>query len=108
MSSAVCFQKPQRKLSVQMSAILMVLEADPYLKEMLSPHIDLDLDSIRWDRIFQFRLSSGHSTVVSFIYGIWTDEPRPRANVFGGALNLTPKLQAAILNALALRWGLTP
>ena len=106
MSSAICFQKSQRKLSVQMRAVLMILEADPYLKNMLSPHIDLDLESIRWDRIFQFRLSSGHSTAVSWLYGIWTDEPRPRSNVFDGSLNLTPKLQAAILNALALRWGL--
>lgn len=107
MSSAVCFQKPQKKLSFQMRAILMVLEADPYLKDMLSPHIDLNLESIRWDRIFQLRLCSGHSTVVSWIYGIWTDEPRPRANMFSGALNLTPKLQTALLNALALRWGLS-
>ncbi len=106
MSSAFSFRKPQRKPSIQMKAILMVLEADPYLNDMLSPHIDLDLETIRWDRIFQIRFSSGHSTVVSWLYGLWTDEPRPRANVFGGSLNLTPKLQAAILNAMALRWGL--
>ncbi len=106
MAPAFCFQKPQRKLSVQMRAVLMVLEADPYLKDMLSPHIDVELETIRWDRIFPIRFGSGHSTVVSWLYGLWTDEPRPRANVFNGSLNLTPRLQAAILQALALRWGL--
>lgn len=81
MSSAICFQNPQRRLSIQMRAVLMVLEADPYLKDALSQHIDLNLETIRWDRIFQLGLSSGQSTVVGWIYGLWTDEPRPRANL---------------------------
>jgi hypothetical protein len=99
-------QVPQRKLSVQMRCVLTVLEADSYLKSALSPHIDLELETIHWDRIFKIPFSSGHKTAVSWIYGIWTDETRPRANVFGGALNLSAHLQTAILNALALRWGL--
>jgi hypothetical protein len=106
MSHAICFQGPQRKLSTQMRAVLMILEADPYLKDALSPHIDLNLESIYWDKIFKLPFGSGHSTIVSWLYGIWTDEPRPRANLFDGSLNLSPKLQAAILKALALRWGL--
>lgn len=96
----------QRKLSVQMRAVLMVLEADQNLKDMVAPHIDLELESIRWDRIFQIRFGSGHSAVIAWLYGLWTDEPRPRSNVFDGSLWLPPRLQVATLNALALRWGL--
>ncbi len=106
MSQAIRFQKLQRRPSVQIRAVLMILEADPYLKKALSPYIDLNLESIYWDEIFEIPFGSGHSALVSWAYGIWTDEPRPRANVFDGSLNLSPKLQAAVLNALALRWGL--
>jgi len=96
----------ERKPSTQMRAVLMVLNADPFLKAVVSPHVDLNLESIYWDKIFKLSMSSGYSAAIAWLYGIWTDEPRPRANIFDGALNLSPALQAAILNALALRWGL--
>jgi hypothetical protein len=102
----VSMPRPQRKMSVQMRCVLTVLEADPYLKTALSPHIDFHLESINWDRIFELRLGSGHSTVVSWLYALWVDEPRPDSNVFGGTFNLSSGLQTAILDALALRWGL--
>ena len=105
MSLAVSVSK-QSRLSLQMRCVLTVLEADPYLKEALSPHIDLNLETIRWDRIFKIHFGSGHSTAVAWLYGLWVDEPRPCGNIFDGSLNLSPKLQTAILNALALRWGL--
>ena len=103
MSSVTNFE---RMPSTQMRAVLMVLNADPFLKTAISPHVDLNLESIYWDKIFKLPLGSGHSAAISWLYGIWADEPRPRANIFDGALNLSPALQAAILNALALRWDL--
>lgn len=106
MASAICFQNRPRRLSVQMRAILMILEADPHLKAALSPHLDLNMESIYWDKIFKLPFGSDQFTIVGWIYAIWTDELRPRVNLFDGSVNLSPRVQAAILNALALRWGL--
>src|ERR1035437_3747636 len=104
MSSAICFQSRPRQLSVQMRAIIMILESDPHLKEALSPHIDLNMESIYWDKIFKLQFGPEQLTVVGWLYVIWTDELRQRVNLFDGSVNLPPRVQAAILNALALRW----
>lgn len=96
----------QRPMSVQMRCVFTVLDAAPNLRAALSPCIDLSRETIYWERISKLQLSSGERTLVAWIYGLWTDEQRPRANVFDGSLNLPPQIQIAVLKALALRWGL--
>lgn len=96
----------QKPMSVQMRCVFTVLDAASNLRAALSPYIDLNLESIYWERIFKLPLSSGERTLVSWIYGLWTDEQRPRANVFDGSITLPPQIQIAVLKALALRWGL--
>ena len=97
---------PQKKLSTQMRAVYWVLQADSDLKQRIEPHINFETETIDWPSIFKISFGSGHRAAVGWIYSIWTDEPRPRANIFDGALSMSPNLQAAVLNALALRWGL--
>jgi hypothetical protein len=89
-----------------MRAVLLVLDADPYLKQMVEPHIDFNNESIFWPQIFKIPFGSGHRAAVTFIYCIWTDELRPKSNPFGSALSMNANLQRACLQALALRWGL--
>ncbi len=79
--SSVTVTNFERKPSTQMRAVLMVLEADPYLRQAIAPFIDLNLETIYWDQISKMSLCSGQRTVVGWLYGIWTDEPRPRSNV---------------------------
>jgi hypothetical protein len=93
-------------MSVQMRCVFTILDAAPNLKVALSPFIDLSRETIYWERISKLQLSGGERTLVAWIYGLWTDEQRPRANVFDGSLNLPPQIQIAVLKALALRWGL--
>ena len=95
----------ERKLSQQMRAVLLVLNADPYLMEAVSPFINFETESIYWEKIQKLPLCSGHKSAVRWAYGIWTDE-MPKGNCFGGALNMSAFLQVAILEALCLRWGL--
>ena len=89
-----------------MRAVLKVFSADEYLMKIVEPYLDLKNDSIKWEPILKFPWSSGHRACVVWAYGLWTDDVRERANPFDSALSLSPKLQIAVLKALAFRWGL--
>lgn len=95
-----------RKHSVQMRAVLSILRSEPALFQLLSKFLDLETETIFWDEIYKLPMAAEHRIAVSWAYSIWTDQPRPRANYFEGALSMTPDLQFAVLNALAIRWGL--
>ncbi len=96
----------ERKHSVQMRAVLLILNADPHLMNSVWPFLNLETETILWDEIFKIPFGSGHRGAISWAFSAWTDELRPRANCFDGALSMTPNLKAAVLQALALRWGL--
>jgi len=98
-------QAPVRKLSQQMRAVLLIFNADPYLMSTVGPFINLETESIYWDKILKLPFGSGHKGAVRWAYGVWTDE-MPKGNCFDGALSMSPFLQVAVLEALCLRWGL--
>jgi hypothetical protein len=98
-------QSVRRMPSQQMRAVLCLLNADPNLYQRVKPFIDLDRESIYWDQISKISFGSGHRGAVTLAYGIWTDEQKPRANVFDGALSMDARLQSAALRALAIRWS---
>jgi hypothetical protein len=95
-----------RPLSQQMRAVLLIFNADPYLMDAVTPHINLETESIYWDQIYKLRLCSGHRAAVAWAYGIWTDEQRPKTNCFDLSLAMSPQLKVGVLEALCLRWGL--
>lgn len=99
-------QETQRPPSQQMRAVLTLLRADSCLFNAAIQWIDLETESIHWDQLFKMVLSSGHRNVLGWAYSIWTDEIRSKTNPFDEALSLEPALQAAVLQALAIRWGL--
>ncbi len=89
-----------------MCAVLVLLSADQFLMKSVEAFINLNTETIYWDEIFKISFGSGHRASISWAYGIWTDEMRPSANLFDGALSMSPALQSAALQALAMRWGL--
>jgi len=96
----------QKKISTQMRAVLTIFSVDPYVMEIVRPHINFNTETIHWDPIFKFGWCSGHRACVVWAYSLWTDEIRSRSNPFDAALSLGPKLQVAVLKALSIRWGL--
>ncbi len=96
---------PARKLSMQMRAVLLIFNADPYLMNAVAPFINLETESIYFDKILRLPFGSGHKAAARWAYGIWTDE-MPKGNCFDSALCMSPHLQVAVLEALCLRWGL--
>ena len=107
MSLAVAPSPSNPKLSQQMCAVLILLSADSHLIKSVEPFINLDTETILWDEILKIPFGSGHRAAISWAYGVWTDEMRPSANLFEGALSMSPALQVAALQALAKRWGLS-
>ena len=115
MSHALSIQSPNlkptqsqttREPSQQMRAVLHVLKADAHLYERVLPFIDLRNETIYWEPLLKVSFGSGHRAAITWIYGIWTDEMRPKANCFDAALSMDPTLQVAVLEALAMRWDL--
>jgi hypothetical protein len=110
MSQALAIQHftiQKRKHSLHLRAVLHVLKADSQLYARVSPFISIDTETIYWNEIFRMGFGSGHRGAVTWCYGIWVDEPRPRSNCFDAALNMEPRFQVAVLEALAMRWGLS-
>ncbi|MCM2281467.1 MAG: hypothetical protein NDI61_06430 [Bdellovibrionaceae bacterium] len=99
-------EKAERKLSTQMRAVLLIFSTDDFLLKAVSPFINLDTETIYWDQIQKIPFGSGHRAATTWAYGVWTDELRPRTNCFDAAFSMGPRLQAAVLQALALRWGI--
>jgi len=97
-------QKNQREPSTEMKAVLEILNADPFLMESVNPFIDFRNETIHWDLIFRNSFGSGHRGALLFAHAIWSDEIR--ANPFDAAFSMSPRLQAAVLKAMAMRWGL--
>ncbi len=73
-----------------MRAILLIFGADPFLLKAVEPFISLDTETIHWDQINKVAFGSGHRAAVTWAYGIWTDQQRPRANAFDSALSMSP------------------
>lgn len=104
MTTALNIQNEPRPPSNEMKAVLEILNADSFLMKAAKPHIDFENESIYWDKIFQNSFGSGYRGALLFAYSMWTDEVR--ANPFEMAFSMSPKLQIAVLKAMALRWGL--
>ena len=85
-----------KKHSVQMRAILIVLAADPDLKQMIEPHIDLQNESIYWSEILKIPCGSGHKAAITWLYGLWVDEQHPEFDVFSKAHCMDRRLQPEI------------
>jgi hypothetical protein len=98
--------RPRHRYSNELRAVLRIIEADDFLVRNVLPFIDCERESIDWDRIFSMSFGSGHYAAVTAAYGIWTDHVREGCDPFNMAFSLGPKLQLAVLSALAIRWGL--
>ena len=97
---------PQKRLSTQMCAILMIFAADPQLMTSVEPFVDLTTESVDWEGIHKTLMNSGYKAAVSFAFGLWTDRVLEGSNPFELALSMEPPLKRACLRAIALRCGL--
>ncbi len=90
----------------ELRAVITILASDPELVRKALPSVDIDRREINWDEIYSNDFGGGHSAALSFAKAIWCDKVSTEADPFDRAFAMDPKLQNAVLRALAIRWGL--
>ena len=107
MYSQSTLAKP-RQMSSQMRAVLAIFDSDPRLATAAFSAIDLRNESVDWPKIFKNLRSPDLRGAAEWAHAIWRDELPANGNPFDSALEHERKTRRAILEALAIRWGLSP
>lgn len=89
-----------------MRAVLTIFTVDEELKRKALPFVDVERDRIDWDGILANDYGGGHGAAVKWALAIWGDCVPEGADPFGRAFAMGDPLRIAVLNALAIRWGL--
>ncbi|OFZ81078.1 MAG: hypothetical protein A2603_05925 [Bdellovibrionales bacterium RIFOXYD1_FULL_55_31] len=96
---------PERKVSRQMQAILMLAEY-PMLDPILNPVIDLENETVDFSEIDYGVLSGGGKAAISWAHSIWADKVIPGLrDPFDGFGVMNRDLQRLVLMALMHRWN---
>lgn len=94
--------------SSNMKAVL-VLASHKNLRPILEPALNIERDSIDWDRFGYGGQSGGVQTVLSWAYCLFCDELPPKdwnfRDPFDGFFNLDQDIQVLVLQAMATRHG---
>ena len=90
----------------QLKAVLMIADHSA-LSGCLKPAINIETETIYWDKINYAALSGGQQTAISWAYSIWTDSQAPAEkgyrDLFDHFGSLDRELQQIILTAFAFR-----
>jgi len=90
----------------ELRAVLRIFNYDDELKVKTLPHVDLLQHSINWSKIWSNDFGGGHSAAVCWAQAIWCDRVETRSDPFDRAFVMDEGLQRAVLEALAIRWGI--
>ncbi len=96
----------EKKVSRELRAVLRIINADEELKQKALPYISIPHETIDWDGIWKNDFGGGHSAALIFAKAIWCDKVITQADPFDRAFAMDSKLQLAVIEALAIRWGL--
>jgi hypothetical protein len=99
-------ETPKAVLPPELKAVLTILELDDELKAKALPHVNVARQDINWNGIFENDFGSGHRACLLWAKSIWTDRSPAKVDIFDRSFSMSPRLQAAVLKALAIRWGL--
>lgn len=101
-------QQPDQEklLPRELRAVLRIFNYDPELRRKTLMHVNLERQSINWPKIWANDFGGGHSAALLFAQAIWCDRVETKADPFDRAFAMDRSLQIAVIEALALRWGL--
>lgn len=97
---------PERQPSQEMRAVLKIINASDELKRKVLPHIDINREAINWPKIWSNDFAGGHSGALLWAQAIWLDKVATRHDPFDRAFAMDGPLQVAVIEALAMRWGI--
>lgn len=96
----------ETKLPRELRAVLRISRYDEELKTKALPHVDIVRQSINWTRIWANDFGGGHAAAVVWAQAIWCDQVETKSDPFDRAYAMDTRIQQAVLEALAIRWGL--
>lgn len=94
------------KLPTELRAVVTVLSADAELKLKALPHVNIERREINWNKMFSQDFGSGHRAAILWAKALWVDEAPAKVDPFDRAFSMDPHLRAAVIQGLAIRWGL--
>ena len=95
-----------RELPLELWAVLLIFNADDELRTKALPFVNIERQTIDWDRISSHYFGSGHSAAVLWAKAIWLDQMPPKSDPFDRAFSMDNRLRFVVLKALGIRWGL--
>lgn len=99
-------QQTQSPLPSELRTVLMIFEADNEMKTKALPCVDLEKREINWNKIFSQDFASGHRAALVWAKALWTDQSPVKSDPFDRAFSMDTHLRKAVVQALAMRWGL--
>lgn len=99
-------KQTQSPLPSELRAVLTILEADTELKTKALPCVDLEKREINWNKIFSQDFATGHRAALVWAKALWLDQAPVKSDPFDRAFSMDTHLRTAVVQALAIRWGL--
>jgi hypothetical protein len=96
-----------QRMPNELRAVLHIVECSEEIRRKALPFIDIDRCSIDWHGIFSNDWCGGHAATLVFAKAIWCDQVTTKSDPFDRAFAMDPSLQKTVLEALAIRWGLS-
>ncbi len=93
-------------LPPELAAVLVIFNADDELRAKALPFVNVEKREIDWNGIFKNGFGSGHRAACVWAKSLWTDQAPAKVDPFDRAFSMNAPLKAAVLNALAIRWGM--
>ena len=100
-------EQKTKSMPPELSAVLVILNADNELRTKALPFVDIKKSEIDWNGVFGNAFGSGHRAACVWAKSLWTDQAPAKVDIFDRSFSISPTLQAVVLKALAIRWGLT-
>lgn len=93
-------------MQMQLRAVLTIVNADQELQRKALPFVDTVRQEVNWSEIFKTDLGSGHRAAMLWAKSLYRDETPAKVDPFDRALSMDSNLRGAVLQAIAIRWGL--
>ncbi len=87
-------------------AAMAILNADKDLKRKVLPFVDFALEQIDWNDLYDESFSLKELATLVWVKAIWYNQVTTARDPFDVAYVMDCDLQNAVLEALAIRWGL--
>lgn len=96
-----------QQLPRELRAVLHIFNYDDDLRRKALPHVNIEHQSINWPGVWRNDFSGGYSAAVLWAQAIWCDKVETKSDPFDRAFAMDPELQKVVLEAIAIRWGIT-